>query len=157
MLEFFFRRFSPTYNFDIKIERDAGQGVIGINGDFIPLDFHHHNLLGRAVQRLHLKYKSVHHRLKVVRLLTWAASTNDQQRLIRIVEKFRDGQIFTSEQFVNMLCGAISHSHLNNFWWMSTKETPMEEIGIFGNDDETLLQSQLLDRFIVIAGYSHFH
>lgn len=157
MGEFFFRCYPHNQNVNIRIERATGQGVIGINGDFITLDFHHHNLLRRAVRRLRLKYKSVHHRLKVARLLTWAASTNDQQCLIRIVEKFHDGQIFTSEQFVNMLCGAISHSHLNNFWWMSTKETPMEEIGIFGNDDETLLQSQLLDRFIVIAGYSHFH
>jgi hypothetical protein len=51
-----------------------------------------------------------------------------------------------------MLGGAISYSHLNNFGRMSTEETSMEEIRIFGNDDETFFQSQLPNDFIVITG-----
>jgi hypothetical protein len=67
-------------------------------------------------------------------------------------EKFLDRTFFTGEQVANMLGGAISYSHLNNFGRMSTEETSMEEIRVFGNDDETLLQSQLPNGFIVIAG-----
>ena len=43
MIKLLFCGFPHTHNFNIKIERDAGQriiqGVIGINGDFITLDF----------------------------------------------------------------------------------------------------------------------
>jgi len=55
MGDFFFRRFPHSNNFNIKVQRNTGEGVVGINGDLFTDRFLNHNPLHRSVWRFCLK------------------------------------------------------------------------------------------------------
>jgi hypothetical protein len=52
------------------------------------------------------------------------------------------------EQSNHVICGAIAYSQKNQFRWVSVNQRALEEIGVFGNDYESVCSRKLPDILI---------